>query len=738
MRAVFDYRVPAGLAIVVGTVVEVPFGRRSEVGVVVAVDVATDVTSDKLKTISGVCAAVAPLGDDWLELCRFAAHYYLRGVGEVVVPALPPGLREPKQWPRLQPPIRQLYRLAPEQRGALDASIGVRAKRAQVLAQQLGAGDWLDAQAARAQWRDAPAQLDAWAQQGWLERRSEHRGWLAADAGDTGEPPSKPVLTAAQADVVAALEAACAQRAFAPFLLHGITGSGKTEVYLRLIEAVLAANTGAQVLMLVPEINLTPQLEARVRARFPDEKVATMHSGVADGERTRNWLAAHAGEARIVLGTRLAMLASLPQLAAIIVDEEHDPSFKQQEGLRYSARDLAVWRAKQRQLPIVLGSATPSLESWAHAQQGHYRLLSLPDRAQDGAQLPAVRLIDLGREAQQRRPLLQGLSQPLLAALKTRLDRGEQSLLYLNRRGYAPVIHCDACGWLSGCPRCSAWQVLHREGGRRLCCHHCGHEARVPHHCPDCGNQDLQPLGQGTQRLEEALAAQFPTARIARIDADATRHKGSAQTLFDEVHRGDVDILVGTQMVAKGHDFQRVTLVGIVNPDGALYSHDFRAGERLFAQLMQVAGRAGRAGLAGEVMIQTRYPAAPLYQALVAHDYAGYAQQQLREREGAWLPPASYQALLTAEAGQLDAALAFLRAARDAAAVLPTVADGSVVLHDPVPRAMMRIARRERAQLLIESGSRAALQTMLDAWLERVPQLKPQQSWQLERDPAQI
>ena len=402
--------------------------------------------------------------------------------------------------------------------------------------------------------------------------------------------------------------------------MHGITGSGKTEVYLRLIETVLAADAGAQMLMLVPEINLTPQLEARVRARFPAEKVATMHSGVADGERTRQWLAAHAGEARIVLGTRLAMLASLPQLAAIIIDEEHDPSFKQQEGLRYSARDLAVWRAKQRGLPIVLGSATPSLESWAHAQQCR-----------------------------------------------------EQSLLYLNRRGYAPVLHCDACGWLSGCPRCSAWQVLHREGGRRLCCHHCGYEARVPHHCPDCGNQDLQPLGQGTQRLEEALAAQFPTARI--------------------VHRGDVDILVGTQMVAKGHDFQRVTLVGIVNPDGALYSHDFRAGERLFAQLMQVAGRAGRAGLAGEVMIQTRYPAAPLYQALVAHDYAGYAQQQLREREGAWLPPSSYQTLLTAEAGQLEAALAFLRAARAAATELPMVADGSVVLHDPVPRAMMAPSR---------------------------------------------
>jgi primosomal protein N' (replication factor Y) (superfamily II helicase) len=534
---------------------------------------------------------------------------------------------------------------------------------------------------------------------------------------------------------VATVDAIAAARGFVPMLLYGVTGSGKTEVYLRAAEEVLAraAQAGkiAQVLILVPEINLTPQLEQSVRARFPFVFVATLHSGLSEGERLRNWLAAHLGHARIVLGTRLAILASLPHLQLLIIDEEHDPSYKQQEGLRYSARDLAVWRARQLGIPIVLGSATPSLESWQHAQTGRYGKLELRNRASQDAVLPKVHLIDMGRD----RPV-EGLSKSLVAALKSRLERGEQSLLFLNRRGYAPVLSCDACGWISNCTCCTAFMVLHKPE-RRLRCHHCSMELRIPRACPTCGNVDLQPIGRGTQRVEEGLQQQFPQARIVRIDADSTRRKGSAQAAFDSVHRGEVDILIGTQMVAKGHDFRNLTLVGVLNPDTALFSHDYRASERLFAQLMQVAGRAGRAaqkegGSASEVLIQTRYPHHPLYSALLTHDYEQFAADLLKEREQAGLPPFLYQALLRAEAPQLQTALAFLQ---DAAAC---IAHPGITINDPIPMSLTRVANVERAQLLIESASRPALQAFLKEWMRVLRAEKTRTKWSLEVDPMDI
>ncbi|MGE5622917.1 MAG: primosomal protein N', partial [Bacillota bacterium] len=453
-----------------------------------------------------------------------------------------------------------------------------------------------------------------------------------AKAECTGDsaPQAMPVLNDAQRAAAAAIAGA---QGFAPTLLYGVTGSGKTEVYLHAAAQILAQDEAgaAQVLILIPEINLTPQLESNVRARFPGLTVATLHSGLAEGERLRNWLAAHLGQARIILGTRLAILASLPQLKLIVVDEEHDPSYKQQEGLRYSARDLAVWRARQLGIPVVLGSATPSLETWHHAQSGRYRKLELRERAVKDAVLPRVRLIDMERD----KPA-EGLTSTLVSAVKLRLERGEQSLLFLNRRGYAPVLACDACGWIGNCPRCTAFMVLHKPE-HRLRCHHCSLEQRIPKSCPTCGNIDLQPLGRGTQRVEEGLQRLFPQARLLRIDADSTRLKGSAQAAFEAVHRGEVDILIGTQMVAKGHDFRNLTLVGVLNPDTALFSHDYRASERLFAQLMQVAGRAGRAaqkegGNASEVLIQTRYPQHPLYAAVMAHDYDSFAGGLLEER----------------------------------------------------------------------------------------------------------
>lgn len=540
-------------------------------------------------------------------------------------------------------------------------------------------------------------------------------------------PPAMPDLNPGQREVVDTIGAA---RGFAPILLFGVTGSGKTEVYLQAAQRVLAGEP-SQVLILVPEINLTPQLENNIRARFPDTMVATLHSGLAEGERMRHWLAAHLGQARIVLGTRLAVLASLPHLKLIVIDEEHDPSYKQQEGLRYSARDLAVWRARQLGIPVVLGSATPSLESWHHAQTGRYRRLEMRERAVRAATLPAVRLVDMERD----KPA-EGLTPTLVGALKARLERGEQSLLFLNRRGYAPVLHCDACGWVSNCTRCTSFMVLHKPE-RRLRCHHCSLELRIPRSCPTCGNVDLQPLGRGTQRIEEGLQGVFPQARILRIDADSTRRKGSAQAAFDSVHRGEIDILVGTQMVAKGHDFKNLTLVGVLNPDTALFSHDYRASERLFAQLMQVAGRAGRAapregGNASEVLIQTRYPQHPLYGAVMAHDYRRFADGQLEERHQAALPPFVYQALLRAEARQLQDALDFLLLAG------ASLEQPGITINDPIPMALTRVANTERAQLLIESPSRPALQAFLKAWLPGLRGIKTRARWSLEVDPVDI
>ena len=548
------------------------------------------------------------------------------------------------------------------------------------------------------------------------------------DAPHDGTPLNMPQLNPSQQQAADAIGGAAG---FKPTLLYGVTGSGKTEVYLQSCAQVLAREPDAQILILVPEINLTPQLEGNIRARFPGVMLATLHSSLSEGERMLHWLAAHQGKARIVLGTRLAILASLPNLKLIVIDEEHDPSYKQQEGLRYSARDLAVWRAWQLGIPIVLGSATPSLESWHHAQSGRYRKLELRERAVKNAVLPQVKLLDMERDKPK-----DGLTSHLIAAIKQRMERGEQSLLFLNRRGYAPVICCESCGWISECTRCTSFMVLHRPE-HRLRCHHCSLELRIPRHCPTCGNVDLQPLGRGTQRVEEGLREMFPEARVLRIDADSTRKKGSAQEAFDTVHRGEVDILIGTQMVAKGHDFKKLTLVGILNPDTALFSQDYRASERLFAQLMQVAGRAGRAartegGSASEVLIQTRYPQHPLYDAVVRHDYDHFASALLEEREQAALPPYLFQALLRAEAPELATAIEFLTMARDC------VEHPGITINDPIPMSMTRVHNVDRAQLLVESASRPMLQAFLKEWLLTLREMKSRVKWSLEVDPLDI
>ncbi|HTK00132.1 MAG TPA: primosomal protein N' [Bordetella sp.] len=696
----FDYSHPT--PITPGTRVIVPFGRRRLVGIVTDVPAGPSIDPVHIKAIDRVLDDLPAFTADWLRLARFAAAYYHRPLGEVMLPALPPPLRKPSAYEGKRSGTGPVARL--------DAKLAkARAKTP----------------------ASAPAIDQALAEDG--------DSTLSQAVEDIDIMPVEPVLNAEQDTAVAAIRGLVG---FKPVLLHGVTGSGKTEVYLRAARDVLAQ--GRQVLLMVPEINLTPQLQAVLSARLEavagPGSLAVLHSGLSDGERLQAWVRAQRGQARVLLGTRMSIFAPLPELGLIVVDEEHDASYKQQDGLRYSARDLAIWRARDCDIPVLLGSATPSLETWQQAERGRYLRLTLSARAK-ASQLPAIRLVDTRRLA-----MKQGMSPQLIDAIGKRLERGEQSLVFLNRRGYAPVLHCASCAWVSNCPRCTAFTVLHRgpgPGGHVLQCHHCGYQARVPRACPECGDQDLQPMGRGTQRVEEHLSQLFPQARILRIDADSTRRKGSAQALFASVHAGEVDILVGTQMVAKGHDFARLGLVGVLNADAMLFAHDFRAPERLFAQLMQVAGRAGRHTEGGEVLIQTGYPEQPVYQALVRHDYAGFARPALEERESTGLPPFAHQALLTAEARELAQAQAFLQAARDLpdgemAAFFPTA--DTVTRYDPVPLRVVRVANMERAQLLVESSSRPALQAFLSTWSAMLHDLPAaaRVRWQLEVDPLEI
>ncbi len=667
----FDYR--CTFPVTSGMRVIVPFGRRKLIGMVVGLPDEPAYDPKLIKNVEAVLADIEQMPEHWLRFAQFAAEYYQRPLGEVVLPALPLPLRSVSSY---------------------------QGKRS----------------------GDGPvARLD-------LKRAPVIKAVSASEV---------PVLNEAQQGAVDAI--VCAE-SFKAFLLYGVTGSGKTEVYLH--AAAQALERGKRVLMLVPEINLTPQFEQSLRARLEPVAgvggVAVLHSGLSDGERLRAWLRVQRGQARIVLGTRLAIFAPMHDVGLIVVDEEHDPSYKQQDGLRYSARDLAIWRAHDLGVPVVLGSATPSLESWVHAERGHYQRLDLPARAR-AVTLPSVRLVDT-----RRLKMDHGMSPQLLNAMRARLDNKEQVLVFLNRRGYAPALHCASCGWVSQCPRCTTFTVLHRTtpGRHQLHCHHCGYQQRVPSACPDCGDQDLQPMGRGTQRIEEHLAELFPEARIARIDADSTRKKGSAQALFASVHAGEVDILVGTQMVAKGHDFANLGLVGVLNADAMLFSQDFRAPERLFAQLMQVSGRAGRHTGHGEVIVQTGYPEQPVYQALLRHDYAGFARHSMQERESAALPPFSHQALLSAEARDLNVALDFLQSARASALEWMTQQQSTemITLYDPVPLRIVRVDNMCRAQLLLESTHRPALQSLLRNWLPELNDLPEARKvrWQLEVDPLEI
>jgi len=520
-------------------------------------------------------------------------------------------------------------------------------------------------------------------------------------------------------------------RRFGVSLLQGVTGSGKTEVYLAAAERVI--REGQQVIMLVPEIYLTPQLEHRIGMALPGICVATLHSGLGAAERRERWLAAAKGNAQLILGTRLAVFTPLPHLGLIVVDEEHDASFRQQDGVRYHARDVAIYRARLRDVPVLLGSATPSLESYAHAQRGRYRWARLSRRANPRSTLPSIRLVpnrDRGADA--------GFGEPLRAAIADRLARGEQSLLFINRRGFAPSLLCVACGWKAMCSRCAARLVVHRDANE-LRCHHCGYAEAIATACPGCGNRDLLPLGFGTQRLEAALRAMFPGARVLRVDRDTTQRGGAFSAMREAIVAGDVDILVGTQMLAKGHDFPRLTMVGVLGADNALYSADFRATERLFALLEQVSGRAGRGELRGEVLVQTDFPLHPLFVSLVRHDYDHFAKGLLAERRSLGLPPFGHLALLGAEARQRSAVSVFLERAAERARVLADARPGACEVYSPVAAALSRRAGMERGQILIQSSKRSNLQDFLSRWRDELERLGLRSvRWSLEVDPPVV
>ena len=713
----FDYQSNDATQLDIGLRACVPFGKKRVTGIIIAVGSETQISIEKLKSAHCIFREIEPLPAALLDLFHFCSQYYHHPLGLVIMNGLPVKLRGNKPVKLKESSSNVQFSLTEAGKEIDLSSIPPRQRVARRLFTELHHTTVLSNLQAKKISPRASKLLQEWIQLKWVSA-------MPIPTPAITKAVKIPSLTAEQEIAVSAITTDIKQ--FNTWLLHGVTGSGKTEVYLRIIEHVLAH--GKQALILIPEISLTPQLETVFRARFPTTHLVSLHSGLNDTERLTGWLQAQRGQARIILGTRLAVFTPLPVLGLVIVDEEQDSSFKQQDGLRYSARDLAIFRAKENDIPVVLGSATPSLESYYNALNGRYHSVRLLSRAIKNAALPLIQCIDTRTNKTQ-----EGLSEPLIKALDKCLAEKYQSLVFINRRGYAPALLCKACGWTALCQRCSSRLVVHLRD-KKLCCHHCGHRENFPHACPHCGNQDIAPFGQGTQRVEETLAAHFPTARILRIDRDSIRRKNAWQDILHAIHAQEVDILVGTQLLAKGHDFPNLSLVGILNADSSLYSTDFRASERLFAQLMQVAGRAGRANVAGHVLIQTEFPDHPLYHALQKHDYDVLAQTLLEERKTAGFPPFVYQAILRAEAHNIAIVLDFLKQAASLANP-----PRSVELFDPVPAQMLRLKGLERAHLLIQSSSRRQLQAFMTEWYTRIDTLPAHKvRWVLDIDPLEF
>lgn len=694
-----------------GTRVLVPFRNKTVVGMVWETDITPDMDTARILSVQTAFSDEPPLPESWRDLLSFTSRYYHYPTGQAVFTALPQGLKEMRVVGIPQPPL--FYALNEAGRAQTPPPARFNKKAALWDALLLGGMTMAALKQVNAQ---AAKLIEDWAEQGWIETTEAEKPILR---------PSEFQLNANQQQ--ASDEIQTAFGSFQPFLLYGITGSGKTEVYFDAMAKVLAQ--GRQVLFLLPEINLTPQLLKRVENRFADVPTAVLHSQMAAGKRTQDYLRAMLGQAKLVIGTRLAVFTPMDDVGLIVVDEEHDGSFKQDNELRYHARDLAVWRAKQGGCPVVLGSATPSLESWHKAQSGAYRLLQLTERAHTTAQLPQVDILNVGRLK-----LDNGFSPQALQLLKQNFEAGGMSLVYLNRRGFAPALFCGDCGHTFGCPNCSAKMVLHQRA-RQLRCHHCDHREPIPFKCPDCGNQDLTAVGHGTQRVEETLRAFLPKAAVVRVDRDSTAHKNDWADLYRRIADNEIDILVGTQMLAKGHDFARLNLVIVLNADGSLYSADFRAPERLFAELMQVSGRAGRADKPGKVLIQTQLPEHPVFAAVKAQDYAVFAENELNERQMFAMPPFGFQTAVRADAPRVADAMEFLNAAKETLApLLPE----SVSQFGAAPMLMVRLAERERAQIFIESPSRQDLHRAVSLWVQVLQQNRDGKiRWSVDVDPQE-
>lgn len=701
-----------------GVRVLVPFRNKTVVGMVWETDIAPDMDTARILSVQTAFVEEKPLPQSWRDLLAFTSRYYHYPTGQAVFAALPQGLKETRAVEMPQPPLFYALNEAGRAQTPPPARFNKKAALWDALlsgGMTMAALKQVNAQAAKL--------IEDWAAQGWIETAEAAKPVLRSYYGQASH--SEFVLNADQRQASDAIQTALGR--FQPFLLYGITGSGKTEVYFDAMAKVLAQ--GRQVLFLLPEINLTPQLLKRVENRFADVPTAVLHSRMAAGRRTQDYLRAMLGQAKLVIGTRLAVFTPMDDVGLIVVDEEHDGSFKQDNELRYHARDLAVWRAKQGGCPVVLGSATPSLESWHKAQSGAYRLLQLTERAHTAAQLPQVDILNVGRLK-----LDNGFSPQALQLLKQNFEAGGMSLVYLNRRGFAPALFCGDCGHTFGCPNCSAKMVLHQRA-RQLRCHHCDHREPVPFKCPDCGNQDLTAVGHGTQRVEETLRAFLPKAAVVRVDRDSTAHKNDWADLYRRIADNKIDILVGTQMLAKGHDFARLNLVIVLNADGSLYSADFRAPERLFAELMQVSGRAGRADKPGKVLIQTQLPEHPVFAAVKAQDYAVFAENELNERQMFAMPPFGFQTAVRADAPRVADAMEFLNAAKETLApLLPE----SVSQFGAAPMLMVRLAERERAQIFIESPSRQDLHRAVSLWVQVLQQNRDGKiRWSVDVDPQE-
>ncbi|MDV3241361.1 MAG: primosomal protein N' [Methylocaldum sp.] len=722
LRRLFDYLPPSASdiqSLKLGVRVEVPFGRRRKIGVLMDIAEESEVDRGRLKEALAILDSDPLLSSDDLRLLNWASRYYHHPIGEVVAAALAVLLRKGSAaelaGERVLRLVTEDYAFAAQscKRAPRQAAlIGLLREHPNGVPHSLLSElDW--------DWRGA---VDGLVRKGlacWCQSREAQ-----VPAHNSLKSPPFDLNEDQQRAIAAVREA---MGAYAAFLLEGVTGSGKTEVYLQLTQEVLAR--GEQIMILLPEINLTPQLQARFRSRF-SVPVAIFHSGLTETERCRSWLQMQRGEVSILLGTRSAVFTPMKSPGMIILDEEHDTSFKQQDGFRFSARDVAVMRARLFNIPILLGSATPSLESLCNVSQERYRHLRLLHRA-GGALQPSFRLLDIRGHR-----LREGLSPALIAYIADTLSRGEQALLFVNRRGFAPTLICHACGWVARCRRCDANLVVHAGDGR-LRCHHCGFEQSLARSCNGCGSEDLRPVGLGTERVENALAELFPGARVARIDRDSTRRKGRLETLLNDIHEGRVDILIGTQMLAKGHHFPRVTLVGITDVDSGLYSTDFRSGERTAQLIIQVAGRAGREERMGTVVLQTRHPGHPLLHVLIRDGYSGFAKACTDERRAAQLPPFTYQALWRAEATDIDAPRSFLGRVADLANERPSP---ELLVLGPVPAPMARRAGRQRYQLLFQSARRNLLHGLIESLLPLISELDEAKRvrWSIDVDPVDL